>query len=32
MILGAHYIIDTVADLISVIDEIERRLSIGERP
>jgi phosphonoacetaldehyde hydrolase len=29
---GAHYIIDTVADLLPVIQEIESRLSKGERP
>ncbi|MFT4002942.1 MAG: hypothetical protein QM684_22145 [Rhizobium sp.] len=29
---GAHYIIDTVADLLPVIDDIERRLQAGERP
>ncbi|TCR87676.1 hypothetical protein [Rhizobium sp. BK376] len=29
---GAHYIIDTVADLLPVIEEIESRLSKGERP
>jgi phosphonoacetaldehyde hydrolase len=29
---GAHYLIDTVADLLPVIDAIERRLVAGERP
>lgn len=29
---GAHYVIDTVADLLPVIDDIERRLARGERP
>ncbi|WP_315836654.1 phosphonoacetaldehyde hydrolase [Bradyrhizobium prioriisuperbiae] len=29
---GAHYLIDTVADLMPVIDDIERRLAAGERP
>ncbi|WP_037149892.1 hypothetical protein [Rhizobium freirei] len=29
---GAYYIIGTVADLLPVIDEIERRLVAGERP
>jgi phosphonoacetaldehyde hydrolase len=29
---GAHYVIDGVADLIPVIDEIEARLAKGERP
>ena len=29
---GAHYVIDTVADLLPVIDDIERRLGAGERP
>lgn len=29
---GAHYVIDTVADLLLVIDDIERRLAQGQRP
>ncbi|MFN8473549.1 MAG: phosphonoacetaldehyde hydrolase [Anaerolineae bacterium] len=29
---GAHYVIDSVADLLPVLDEIERRLADGERP
>ncbi len=29
---GAHYLIDFVADLPPVIDEIEKRLAAGERP
>ena len=29
---GAHYIIDSVADLDAVIDDIEGRLARGERP
>lgn len=29
---GAHYVIDTVADLLPVLDDIERRLAGGERP
>ena len=29
---GAHYTIDTIADLLPVIDDIERRLAAGERP
>lgn len=29
---GAHYVIDSVADLLPVIDDIERRLHQGERP
>ena len=29
---GAHYVIDTVADLMPVIEDIERRLAAGERP
>lgn len=29
---GAHYVIDTVADLLPVIADIERRLQRGERP
>jgi phosphonoacetaldehyde hydrolase len=30
--LGAHYIIDTVADLLSVLREIERRIAAGDNP
>jgi len=29
---GAHFVIDTVADLMPVLDEIESRLTRGERP
>jgi len=29
---GAHYVIDTIADLLPIIDDIERRLGAGERP
>jgi phosphonoacetaldehyde hydrolase len=29
---GAHYVIDGVADLMPVMDEIESRLASGERP
>jgi phosphonoacetaldehyde hydrolase len=29
---GAHYVIDTVADLLPVIDEIDGRLAAGDRP
>jgi phosphonoacetaldehyde hydrolase len=29
---GAHYLVDTVADLPAVIDDIERRLAAGGRP
>jgi len=29
---GAHYVIDTVADLPGVLDKIEARLAAGERP
>lgn len=29
---GAHYLVDTVADLPAVIDEIELRMAAGERP
>ncbi len=29
---GAHYVIDTVADLLQVVDEIDRRLAAGDRP
>lgn len=29
---GAHYVIDTIADLPQVIDDINRRLANGEKP
>ena len=29
---GAHYVIDSVADLLPVLKDIERRLAVGERP
>src|SRR5262249_39462847 len=29
---GAHYVIDTVADLLPVVDEIDGRVAAGERP
>jgi phosphonoacetaldehyde hydrolase len=29
---GAHYVVDTIADLMPCIDEIEQRLRRGERP
>ncbi|XP_036361193.1 phosphonoacetaldehyde hydrolase isoform X1 [Octopus sinensis] len=29
---GAHYVIDSVADLPKVVDDINRRLSLGEKP
>jgi phosphonoacetaldehyde hydrolase len=29
---GAHYVIDSVADLMPIIDRIEGRLERGERP
>jgi phosphonoacetaldehyde hydrolase len=29
---GAHYVIDCVADLQPVLDQIDRRLAAGERP
>jgi phosphonoacetaldehyde hydrolase len=29
---GAHYLIDTVAELVPVIDAIERRMATGQRP
>ena len=29
---GAHYVIDTVADLPAVLDKIEARIALGERP
>ncbi|MDX2037992.1 MAG: phosphonoacetaldehyde hydrolase [Isosphaeraceae bacterium] len=30
--VGAHFVLESAADLIPVIDEIERRLAAGERP
>lgn len=30
--VGAHYVIDTIADLLPVLDDIERRIALGERP
>lgn len=29
---GAHYVIDTIADLLPVLTDIENRLKLGERP
>ena len=29
---GAHYVIDTLADIAPVIADINRRLAAGERP
>jgi phosphonoacetaldehyde hydrolase len=29
---GAHYVVDTIADLLPCIDEIARRISLGETP
>ncbi|RYF62430.1 MAG: phosphonoacetaldehyde hydrolase, partial [Comamonadaceae bacterium] len=29
---GAHYVIDSIADLLPVLDDIGRRLAGGERP
>ncbi|MDV2468445.1 phosphonoacetaldehyde hydrolase [Acinetobacter chinensis] len=29
---GAHYVIDSIADLPAVLDDIEKRLQIGEKP
>ena len=29
---GAHYVIDTIADLPQVIDDMNRRLANGEKP
>jgi phosphonoacetaldehyde hydrolase len=29
---GAHYVIDSVADLLPVLDDIARRLALGQRP
>lgn len=29
---GAHYVIDSIADLLPVVDDITRRLAAGERP
>ena len=30
--VGAHYVIDTITDFLPVVDEINRRLVLGERP
>lgn len=30
--VGAHYLIDSVANLPSILDEIQQRLALGERP
>jgi phosphonoacetaldehyde hydrolase len=29
---GAHYVVDSIADLVPCLDDIEARLSRGERP
>jgi phosphonoacetaldehyde hydrolase len=29
---GAHYVIDTIADIVPVLDDIDRRLARGEKP
>ena len=29
---GAHYVIDSIADLVLVLDDIEMRLKRGEKP
>jgi len=29
---GAHYVVDTIADLLPVIDDVDARLARGERP
>ena len=29
---GSHYVIDSVTELLTVIDDIQRRLANGERP
>jgi len=29
---GAHYVVDSVADLLPVMDDIARRIAAGERP
>ena len=29
---GAHYVIDSIADLPTVLDDIEKRLQNGEKP
>ena len=29
---GAHFVIDTVADLLPVLSAIEQRLALGQRP
>ena len=29
---GAHYVVESIADLVPVLDDIERRLALGEQP
>ncbi len=29
---GAHYVVDSIADLMPCLDDIERRLAAGEKP
>src|SRR5439155_20224285 len=29
---GSHYVVDTIADILPCLDDIEERLSFGERP
>jgi phosphonoacetaldehyde hydrolase len=29
---GAHYVVDSIADLVPCLDDIEARLARGERP
>jgi phosphonoacetaldehyde hydrolase len=29
---GAHYVVDTIADLAPCLDDIQRRLDRGEKP
>lgn len=29
---GAHYVVDSIADVIPILDDVERRLSNGDRP
>ncbi|MCS6845799.1 MAG: hypothetical protein NZ528_15975 [Caldilineales bacterium] len=29
---GAHYVVDGIGDLLAVLEDIEERLAVGERP
>jgi phosphonoacetaldehyde hydrolase len=30
--MGAHYVVESIGDVVPIIDEIERRLKSGDRP